>query len=87
MWYDKGVAQEVERLLRQAAEPRFRLVHRQLQLGHHPPHHVHGLFGRAVTADDEVVRVVDDSRDQTSLMTAGFPSLHKSSHVDIGQQW
>src|SRR3954468_18972092 len=49
-----GVTQKVKRFLRQAAEPCLGLVHRQLQLGHHAPHHRHGLIGRAPAADDEV---------------------------------
>src|ERR1700693_2329702 len=32
-----------------------------------------------------VVRVVDDACGQTSFMASRFPSLHKSSHVEIRQ--
>ena len=49
----QGVTQKVKRFLRQTAEPRLGLVHRQLQLGHHLPHHSHGFFSRATTADHE----------------------------------
>ena len=80
-----GVAQKVKRFLRQRAEPRLALVHRQFQRGHHLPHQGHGLFSRTATAVDEIVRVVDDASGESLLVSSRFPSLHKSSHVDVGQ--
>src|SRR5208337_4886146 len=67
-------------------EARLLLVDRQLQLGHHRPHPAHGLFGRAAAADDEVVRIVDDSCIETLLVPARLPPLHKAPHVHIGEQ-
>src|SRR5262245_31193461 len=82
----QGITQKVERLLGQAAQARLVLVHRQLELDHHPPQYGHGLLGRAATADDEVVRIVDDVCVESALMAPRLPSLDKASHVDVRQR-
>ena len=80
------VTQEVERLVWHATELRLGFIHRQLQLGHHVPHHAHGLIGRATTADHEVVGVVDDFGAKTLLVSQRFPAQKKPAHVEVGKQ-
>lgn len=58
----KRIAQKVEPFFRQLADPRLRLVHRQLQLRHHVPHRGEGFSGLAPTTDHEVIGVVHDVR-------------------------
>src|SRR5262252_3397710 len=46
----KRIPQEIELLFRQMTDPRFVLVHRQLQLRHHPPHRSQSLLRSHSTA-------------------------------------
>ncbi len=74
--------QEVERVLGQFRESRFRLVHRQLQSLHELPHRLHRLFGGATAADHEVVRIVHELSTQALRMAQAFrPIFHCGSSL------
>ena len=72
----KGVIQEVKRLIRQVTQACLRLVHLQLQLGHHPPHHGHGLVGRAARTLPEAQRGCRPGYDRTDTAADGCRLLH-----------
>src|SRR5207249_11765806 len=82
----KRIAQKVELLFRQLADPRLRLVHRQSQPDHHALHRGPSLCSFPTTADHEVVRVVDNARLKALLVPELPPPQHEPSHVDIAQQ-
>src|SRR6266581_9723188 len=82
----KRIAQKVEPFFRQLADPRLRLVHRQLQLRHHVPHRGEGFSGLAPTTDHEVIGVVHDVRSETPLVSQLLPAEHEPAHVQIAEQ-
>ncbi len=66
---------------------RLLFVNRQLQFSHHASHCAHGLFGvGAVAADHEIIRVIDDLRLKTLLVSEHLPSQNESPHIEIRQQ-
>jgi hypothetical protein len=80
------VSQEVELLLRQLADPRLVLVHRQLQLRPHPPHRSQSLLRSDSTTDDQIIGIINHVRLPTLLVPKFLPPQHEPSHVQIVEQ-
>src|ERR1017187_480181 len=83
----KRVSKKVKLFFRHSTDPRLRVVYRQLQLRHHLPHRVQGLFRSGPTADDKIIGVVHDVRFPTRLVPELLPPEHKPAHIQIAEQW
>src|SRR3954451_20036691 len=81
------IAQKVDRLLGNPTQPRLGLVDRQSQPGHHGPHQGHGLVGRALTADHEIVAMVAYWAFHPPLVSQDLPSADKATHIDVRKEW
>ena len=79
----KRVSKKVKLLFRQRADPRLRVVHRQLQLRHHLLHRGQSLFRSSPTADDKIIGVVHDVRFPTLLVPELLPPEHKPAHTAL----
>ena len=83
-----GVTQKRHALVRNPANRALGLVHRQPHALHHRTHDRHRRrCVPAPTADDEIVRIVDDARAEPTLMPQYLPSQPEAAHVQIRQQW
>src|SRR4029450_7252657 len=82
----KRITQKIEFLFRHPADPRLRLVYRQLQPVHDVPHRRKYIFCTPATADHQVISIIDDIRTETLLVSQLLPAEHEPAHVQIAEQ-
>jgi transposase len=81
------IAEEVERLRRNARQPGLSVIHRQPQPRHQPPHF--GERRRPVSgsaADHQIVSIIDDVRIESRAIAVVVPRQKKASEVEVRKE-